>query len=108
MITINIAKDFSDTPGARYIKEGDFSGELFRQTFLEKHFSDSQANYPIQIVLDGVEGYATSFLEEAFGGLARQFGKEKVIKRLQFISKEDPLLVSEIESYIQNCDGKQK
>lgn len=27
MIQINVARDFSDTPGGRYIKEGNYSGE---------------------------------------------------------------------------------
>ena len=40
MITINIAKEFSNSPGARFRSQGDFSGEEFRQKFLEKYFMD--------------------------------------------------------------------
>jgi len=33
-IKINIARDFSPTPGPRYIHEGNNSGELFRKEIL--------------------------------------------------------------------------
>ena len=108
MITINIASEFSDTPGARYKKEDPFSGEEFREQFLEKHFEDEGDNEKIKIVLDGVEGYATSFLEETFGGLGRKYGVERVRKRFEFVSDEDPLLISEINKYIDDCEGYKK
>lgn len=103
-ITINIAKEYSKTPGARYKKDGAFSGEEFRENFLKAYFEDSSANYKIKIILDGVEGYATSFLEETFGGLSRAYGKRKCLDRLEFISQEDRLLIDEIMGYIENCD----
>ena len=103
MITINILKDFSLIPGARYKSDGEFSGEEFREKFLEKHFEDSSDNTKIEIILDGTEGFATSFLEEAFGGLARKYTSERCLKKLKFISDEDDLLIEEIEHYIKNC-----
>lgn len=106
MITVNILKDFTDTPGARYKADGSFSGEEFREKFLEKHFEYPDANYKIAIILDGTEGYATSFLEEAFGGLALNYGKEKCLDRLEFVSNEDKLLIDEIKYYIKHCDDK--
>jgi hypothetical protein len=54
----------------------------------------------ITINLDGTEGYPTSFLEEAFGGLAREFGADLVLGRLQFVSLEEPNLLDEIRGYI--------
>jgi len=104
LITINSAQEFSDAPGSRYKKDGDFSGEEFREKFLEEHFKDQSSDEKIQIILDGAEGYATSFLEEAFGGLARIFGKEKCLKRLEFVSNENELLIAEIINYINTCD----
>ncbi|WP_141048345.1 STAS-like domain-containing protein [Aliarcobacter cryaerophilus] len=95
---INIAKDFSDSPGARYYDDGDFSGEQFRDEFLLKYFD----NYDRIIVnLDGTEGYATSFLEESFGGLARIKGKDLVLRKIEFISNEEPDLIEEIQQYIK-------
>jgi len=100
MVTINIAKDFSITPGARYKSDGPYSGEEFREKYLEKYFAIDGNDEKITIVLDGTAGYGTSFLEEAFGGLARKVGKEKCLARLSFISLEEPLLIEEIKQYI--------
>lgn len=101
IIKINIAKEFSDTPGARYMSDGEFSGEKFRDTLLCKKFQEALKNgKKIEIDLDGGYGYATSFLEESFGGLARKFGIEEVRSILNFISNDEPGLIEEIESYI--------
>lgn len=100
--TINIAIDFSRTPGARYKSDGPFSGEEFREMFLEPLF-DLKSNEKVTIVFDGVEGYATSFLEEAFGGLARKYGKSKCKDLLLFVSIEDEILIDEIREYIENA-----
>ncbi len=104
MQTINIAKDFASTPGARYRVDGPFSGEEFREECLERHFQDLEDDSKITIILDGAEGYATSFLEEAFGGLARKYGKKRCLERLTFISNEDRLLADEVKSYIEKSD----
>ncbi len=106
MVKIDIVKDFSDTPGGRKKVDGPFSGEDFRERFLEKYFHNQSDSEPIEIVLDGVIGYSTSFLEEAFGGLARKYGKDKVLERLKFISDEEPLLIEEIENYINHPEGE--
>lgn len=104
MKTINIAKDFSITPGGRYKKDGPFSGEEFREKFLEPYFKEIKSNLKLKIILDGVEGFATAFLDGAFGELARHYGKKKCLKTLKFISEEDPSLIDEIIYYIENCD----
>ena len=102
---INIAvKQFTSTPGARYKNDGDFSGQEFREKFLEPHFAAGVTDL-IEIDLDETEGYATSFLEEAFGGLARKFGKENVMKRLKFKSDEDSSLIEEIHQYIADVEN---
>ena len=53
--------------------------------------------------LDGGCGYATSFLEEAFGGLARLYTPEKVLKVLEFKSNEEPYLISDVTRYIKEA-----
>jgi len=104
-IKISVTKDFSDTPGARLKEESKFSGEEFREKLLEKYFTDGSTD-KIIIDLDGVEGYSTAFLEEAFGGLVRKFGRGVVKNRLEFISTEEPFLINEIGSYIDKADKK--
>jgi hypothetical protein len=102
---IDISKEYTSTPGGRFASQGPYSGEDFRQRFLEPAFEDPTREEQITIILDGVMGFATSFLEEAFGGLARIYGRERVQKRLSFISTEEPNLVDEINAYIENNDG---
>ena len=46
------------------------------------------------------EGYAASFLEEAFGGLARKHGGEAVERTLRFKSDDEPTWKEEAEQAI--------
>lgn len=98
--TINISIDYTITPGARYIADGDFSGEEFLNKILEPKYRSLGEDEILEINLDGTDGYATSFLDEAFGGLARKYGKNIVLQKLKFISDEEPYLIEEIKNYI--------
>ena len=102
-IKIAIATDFSDTPGARFCSDGSFSGEEFREKILMPLFENDSDNRKILIDLDGAEGYPSSFLEEAFGGLARIVGPEKVKERIVFKSTEFDYMISKIYEFISNC-----
>ena len=98
---IRIATDFTETPGARYRNEGDFSGEEFRESILEPKFLEAKnKGEQLTIDLDGGYGYPTSFLEEAFGGLARKHGVASVLETLVFVSRDEPSLIDEIQEYI--------
>lgn len=100
-MTITISKDFSETPGSRYISEGKYSGEEFRETLLKQSFLEArEKNEKLIINLDGGYGYPTSFLEEAFGGLARLYGSTVVLDIIEIISEDEPSLVDEIKDYI--------
>lgn len=101
MHTINIALQFTTTTGARVYSDGPFSGEEFREKFLEPLFKDGNDDSKIKIILDGTEGYDSSFLDEAFGGLARRYGIDRCLDRFEFISNEEPLLIEEIKGYIK-------
>lgn len=104
---LNICKEFSDTPGARYKNEGKYSGEEFRDDLLQPRFLEAEANNEkLVIELDGGYGYPTSFLEEAFGGLARKYDIKKVLERLEFVSEDEPALINEIKSYISSARDK--
>lgn len=102
---INICQDFSETPGARCRSDGPFSGEEFRETILKPYYLEAtHRNEKLIVELDGGYGYPTSFLEEAFGGLAREFGSNAVIQRLDFVSRDEPPLIEEIRTYIISAD----
>jgi hypothetical protein len=100
-MNIRIATDFSETPGSRSREEGEFSGEEFLERCLLPKFKealDEQAS--LFIDLDETEGYSTSFLEAAFGGLARIYDPQLVLNRLKFKSLDEPGLPQEIQRYI--------
>lgn len=104
---LSIAKEFSETPGPRSRSEGDFSGEQFLEDVLAPRFEKARADGTrLKIDLDGTEGYATSFLEAAFGGLAREFGVREVLSVLEFKSDDEPYLVQEITTYINRALDK--
>jgi hypothetical protein len=91
-------KDFSLSPGPRYINQGSDSGEQFYCEVLKKQFvTASISNAKIVIDLDGVNGYLSSFLDEVFGRLVFDFGKDEVCSRLSITSKEEPSWIAMIE-----------
>lgn len=105
MITLTIATDFSKTPGLRYITQSKYSGEEFRETILKKKFLEAQEkDTKLMINLDGTEGMGPSFLEESFGGLAREYGIDEVKKRIEYIATEEPYLVEEILEYVDTSN----
>jgi len=40
-MNINICKDYTDTPGGRYISQGEFSGEDFRNKDLDEDYKQA-------------------------------------------------------------------
>jgi len=100
-MTITIAKDFSRLPGHRSAEDGEHSGEQFLSEVLKPAYEKAfQENDTLCVNLDGAAGYSTSFLEAAFGGLARIYPIEEVQKRVKLISLIEPYLVDEIMLYI--------
>lgn len=83
--------DYSLSPGPRYTNQGDDSGESFYHDKLNQAFANAVSQNNILVVdLDGPDGYASSFLDEAFGNLIYDFGIETVNKFLEIKSEEEP------------------
>lgn len=96
---INIGLDFGRYPAGRYLTDGPYNGQKFREQFLMPALQSSDEF--IDIVLSDARGMKSSFLEETFGGLVRAgFRAEELIRRLRFESR-DPTLVEEIHEYIR-------
>lgn len=100
-VKISIADDFSKYPGPRFIKLGDWSGELFRNNYLVPELDKLGTEDILEINLDGTKGFGSSFLEECFGGLVRNGYKDK-ISQIEFKSDNDPSVILEIKSYIKD------
>ena len=103
-INLSIAKDFSETPGPRSREEGKFSGDEFREEVLQPAFLKAiGTGQLLEIDMDGAVGYATSFLESAFGGLAREYDPGKIIETIRLTCKDEPSLVNEVVGYIREA-----
>lgn len=103
-LTIKVAEIVPD-PGPRYRTQGRGSGEEFRDEYLLPKFKEAvHKGERLLVDLDGAEfGYPTSFLEEAFGGLARKLGIDSVLATLEFKSVAEPMLDEEIRRYIRRA-----
>lgn len=103
MISISIAKDYSEYPGLRHCTVSDFSGEDFYHKILNQAFKEAfSKKEKISIILDGTTGYASSFLDEAFGNLVYDFTLENVKRYVDIISNEEPHWKDMIENQTYN------
>ena len=103
MMTLNIAKEFATVVGARTRDESDFSGEEFREELLIPRFEQARRKgTKLLVIFAGMKNYPTSFLEESFGGLARKFSVEEVLKvlRLGEAPSTAPYLINDVRRYI--------
>lgn len=99
-VVINVARDFGRYPAGRYMVDGPFSGQAFREKFLVPALRGSSD--AVDVELDGARGLASSFLEEAFGGLVREgFEPQTLLARLRLHST-DRSLIEEIRDYISS------
>lgn len=87
--TISIADDYSRYPGPRYEADGPFSGEVFRDKKLAVALREAmEAGGTVTVILDGVAGYGSSFLEESFGGLLRVgFSHQDIREHLRVVAR---------------------
>lgn len=109
MIKIKICNDFSNIPGGRYISEGDYSGELFRETILVQKYQEAlKENTELEIDFDGCYGFGTSFLEEAFGGMVRIHHEHGMLNRIRLISTEDETIPENIIKYVKEAEEKDR
>ena len=109
MIRIKICDDFSEIPGGRYISEGAYSGELFRENVLVKKYKEAkEQDTTIEIDFDGCYGFGTSFLEEVFGGMVRVHHEHGILKRLIFISTEDETIPGNVKKYVEEAEEKDR
>jgi hypothetical protein len=94
---INVCQDFTRFPAGRFISDGSYSGQRFRDEFLIPALKSSDS---VEIYLDGTLSPGSSFLEEAFGGLLRQgFTTSDLASRLKIFAS-DEVLVAEVRQYL--------
>lgn len=97
-------REYSEYPGPRYVDQGEYSGEDFYHVVLNKAFVEVYKSGDIlNVDLDNTAGYMSSFLDEAFGNLIYDFGKNIVEQHLHIISnqEQDWIEMLQNESYPQ-------
>lgn len=100
---ISIANDFSPSPAGRYLRDGPFPGEVFRDKILLPAVKE---NDKVVVDLDGTDGYGSSFLEEAFGGLVRLgFSPKLLAEKIQLKSTRQSYKLR-IWNYINSAEYK--
>ncbi|TBR07403.1 MAG: DUF4325 domain-containing protein [Rugosibacter sp.] len=107
LIEINISKQFSREPAGRFPTDGPFCGEIFRKEFLIPALAQGER---VVVILDGTEGYGSSFLDESFGGLVRNegFNSEELHRRITIVSQEDESLSEEVWDYVDTAKPRAK
>lgn len=90
---ISVAQDFSRFPAGRYPADGNFNGTEFRKAVLIPELNKLCESEALEVSFDGVAGFGSSFLEEAFGGLVREerLSKEFLDEHLIITTEEEEL-----------------
>jgi hypothetical protein len=102
-IRYDFAKEYSPYPGGRFIKLGDFSGEEFREKVLVPVF---EAGDRIVIDASGVKtSFSPSFLDEAFGEVAKRYTLKKFFETVKVFSTENELLEEKVKHYAEGAAG---
>ena len=101
-IEVNVARDYTAYPLGRFRSAWPYSGERFREEFLE---SPLRRGEPVVVDLNGVRGLAPSFLEEAFGGLVTAGISIAQLEQLLTIVCSDQARIQEIWLYIRAAEG---
>ncbi|WP_414859222.1 STAS-like domain-containing protein [Pandoraea apista] len=97
---ISIATQFTRYPAGRYSDDGPYSGTAFRENWLVPAMN---SGVPFTVDLDGVRGYGSSFLEEAFGGLVRGGIPAESVHKLLRLKSVDQTLIEEIWEYVDHA-----
>lgn len=100
---INIRYQFSEILGGEYKKDGNFSGEEFKEQMLIpiwRLYKDK--NDIIEIDMDGTYGVPENWLIGAFGTFViEEHLKRDDIERFHFISEEEPNLIEKIKEIME-------
>lgn len=88
---ISVLKNFSEFPGLRHCDISDLSGEEFYHKVLNSAAKEAYLKKEqLTINLDNTAGYASSFLDEAFGNLVYDFTLDVVKSMIKIVSEEEP------------------
>ena len=104
-VVISIPRDFSPYPAGRTPKDGPFNGQRFRDEVLVPAIERALRGDGMVIVdFADADSYSSSFLEEAFGGLARLHKfPPNLLRKMLKLKSDDPVYasyVADAEDYL--------
>ncbi len=104
---INIVQDFTDTPGARYRTDGDYSGQEFLENILKPKFELAiQEKQKLIIDCSYLWGLPSSFVSGSFGLLSIEKTSNLLLENMEFISVDNPLRIEKIINEIKKPQRK--
>lgn len=92
--------EYTRFPGGRVKSDGPYSGAAFRDEYIRPALENFDE---VIVIIDGVMGYGSSFLEECFGGLTRIGFAPNLLKqklKIQFTDPAFAIYEQEIWEYI--------
>lgn len=104
MSIIIVSKDFTCFPSGKSKVNNPYSGESFADNFIKPYLLKKQK---VTIQLDGVIGYSSVFLKEAFGGSIRStnISCEDFLSLIN-LESSNKILLKEIKTYLKECENK--
>lgn len=91
MRTLSVLDCFAEFTGLRHCDISENSGEQFYHEKLNSAFKEAlDSKEKLQLELDGVDGYASSFLDEALGNLVYDFTLKVVRENVIIVSNQEP------------------
>ena len=101
IVDYRFIEKYTKFPGGRFERLGPHSGENFREEVLRPIFESGQS-----IKIDASEvvtSFSPSFLDEAFGTLAKEYGLEKFKKTIILFSNDNPSLTEKMMYYVERA-----
>ena len=105
--SITLSKDFGHNPGARYKKDGPYSGEEFLEKLLLPSFEEAvNGGGALEIDLNNLSGFPSSFVSGSFGKLSLLKTPDLVLKHIVFNSEDNPLRADKAINQIKHPQAK--
>ena len=101
-LSYRFAKEFTEFPGGRARDDGDYSGEEFYEEVLLPLY---QKRERVLLDLEGARGFATAFLDGAFGEFAARHGRAEFEKYFEVMASDDPTLPDEIAKCMDRAES---
>lgn len=101
IVKYKFIEQYTKFPGGRFERLGPYSGENFRETVLRNIFESGKS---IEIDATGVvTSFSPSFLDEAFGTLAKEYGLAKFKETVKLFSNDNPGLTEKMMYYVERA-----